>query len=65
MKHMLITFLVVIAMATLAFSQDKKDTTTANNGIITQQTSEKGLAKQTQIRPKVLSNWSKIKDLFM
>jgi hypothetical protein len=62
---MLITLLVVIAMATLAFSQDKKDTATANSGIITQQTSEKGLAKQTQIRPKVLSNWSKIKDLFM
>jgi hypothetical protein len=61
---MVVTFLFFVALASLAFSQDKKDTI-ITNPITINQTSNKGLAKQSRIVPKVQSNWSKIKDLFM
>jgi hypothetical protein len=64
-KRFSIALTVLISVVSFLFAQDKKDTIAANPIMIIQQASSKPLAKQTMIKPKPQSNWSKIKDLFM
>jgi hypothetical protein len=59
-----VMILVSAAVVSLLFATEKKDTASSSAPAITQ-TSDKTLAKQTNIHPKQQSNWSKIKELFM
>jgi hypothetical protein len=63
-KRFSIVLTVLISAVSLLIAQEKKDTA-ANPIIIIQQASNKPLAKQSQVIPKKVSNWSKIKDMFM
>jgi hypothetical protein len=62
-----------IAAVVLAFfisvsllsAQEKKDTVAANSVTASRQIAIKPLLKQSKVIPKVQSNWTKIKELFM
>jgi hypothetical protein len=64
-KRISIALTVLFSVASLLFAQEKKDTNAANSIVVTQQASNKRLAKQSMIIYKPKSNWSKIKELFM
>jgi hypothetical protein len=64
-KRTILALTVLISVASFPIAQEKKDATAVNPIVIIQQASSKPLAKQSVIRPKPQSNWSKIKDLFM
>ncbi len=64
MKKMMLTFLIIFTVSSFIFAAEKVDTITAK-AVVTQQNSNKGLSKQTIVKPRHQTNWSKIKDLFM
>jgi hypothetical protein len=65
MKKMVVaTIVVIFSITSFLSAAEKKDTVTVN-AAYTQQSYNKGLAKQNKIVPRKQSNWAKIKDLFM
>jgi hypothetical protein len=66
MKKVVITAMVLLTVASFSWATETKDTV-ASAQMTTQQSSNpnKGVSKQTQIKPRPKSNWSMIKDLFM
>jgi hypothetical protein len=64
-KKYVMVIIAVYAVMSLLFADEKKDTTSSSGSITISQTTDKTLSKQTNIKPKPQSSWSKIKDLFM
>jgi hypothetical protein len=64
MKKMMTTIVTVFAVASFLMAAEKIDTISSTT-VVTQQNTNKSLAKQTKIKPRAQTNWSRIKDLFM
>jgi|WetSurMetagenome_2_1015567.scaffolds.fasta_scaffold171111_2 hypothetical protein len=64
MKKMMTTIVTVFAVASFLLAAEKADTISPN-AVVTQQNANKSLTKQTKVKPRAQTNWSKIKDLFM
>jgi len=61
MKKIVLSLLVVFCLNVVVYSQQVSDTQKTTKSV---QTTDKSLAKKTNITPKGTTNWSKIKDLF-